>query len=315
MDFEWSSMKEAGLSDKQSDEFLRLLAEKDAGMDSVLMLRDGKLCFERYWPPYDKNVNHRMYSVGKSFTAIAIGLLIGDGVLTIEDAICDYFPDKLPENVHPYIRQMKIRHLLTMSTAHKKTTYKDYNGDWVESFFHVEPDYPPGTIFSYDTSATHVLCALVERLSGMDMLQFLRGRVLDGIGFTSREWLRDEAGIIRGGDGLFCTSRDLASVAQLCMDGGIYHGKQLIPADYLKEMIKVQISTAHKEAYDEQFGYGYQVWGNRGGGFTFFGLGGQLAVCFPDKRFMLVTTSHMAERARDIRFIYESFYQAVYPYL
>ena len=99
------------------------------------------------------------------------------------------------------------------------------------------------------------------------------------------------------------------------MDGGIYHGKQLIPADYLKEMIKVQISTAHKEAYDEQFGYGYQVWGNRGGGFTFFGLGGQLAVCFPDKRFMLVTTSHMAERARDIRFIYESFYQAVYPYL
>ena len=315
MEFEQITPEEAGISQENVERFLQLLEEKNAGMDSVLMLRGGKLCFEKYWEPYGRDVNHRMYSVGKSFTAIAIGLLISDGKLTVEDDICDYFPDKLPEKAHPYIREMKVKHLLTMSTAHKSTTYKNYAGDWVESFFHVEPDYRPGTVFSYDTSATHVLCALVQRLAEKNMLQFLKERVLDEIGFTSEEWLTDEAGVIRGGDGLYCTSRDLAAVAQLCMDGGVYQGKQLLPADYLGEMLRVQISTAHKEAYDERFGYGYQVWGNRGGGFTFYGMGGQLAVCFPDKKFMLITTGNMTERSRDIRFIYESFYEAIYPCL
>ena len=313
--FEQITPQEAGLSEEIIGEFLRLLEEKNAGMDSVLFVRDGKICFEKYWEPYDKDMNHRMYSVGKSFTAIAVGLLISDGKLTVEDDICDYFPDKLPERVHPFIKEMKVKHLLTMSTAHKSTTYKNYEGDWVESFFHVEPDYRPGTIFSYDTSATHVLSALVGRLADKDMFSFLRERVLDEIGFRSREWLVDDAGVTRGGDGLYCTSRDLAAVAQLCMDGGVYHGKQLIPAGYLKDMLSVQISTAHKEAYDEQFGYGYQVWGNRGGGFTFYGMGGQLAVCFPDKKFMLIATANMTDRSKDIKYIYESFYEAVYPKL
>lgn len=315
MDWKIITPEEAGLSERIVEAFLHELQEKNAGMDSVLLVRDGKLCFEKYWEPYDENTNHRMYSVGKSLTAIAVGLLIGDGRLTLEDEICRYFPDKLPADTHPFIREMRVKHLLTMSTAHKATTYKAYDGDWVESFFHVEPDYHPGTIFAYDTSATHVLSALVGRLAGRDMFSFLRERVLDEIGFTSREWLTDAAGVTRGGDGLYCTSRDLAAVAQLCMDGGVYQGKQLIPADYLREMLKVQISTEHKLAYDEQFGYGYQVWGNRGGGFTFYGMGGQLAVCFPDKRFMLITTANMTERSKDIKYIYESFYDTVYPAL
>lgn len=316
MNFEMITLEQAGLSEKTMDEFLRLLEERNAGMDSVLLLHDGRLCFERYWKPYDKNTNHRMYSVGKSFTAIAVGLLIGDGKLGLEDYICDYFPEKLPEKVNPFIREMQVKHLLTMSTAHKSTTYKKYEGDWVESFFHVEPDYRPGTIFSYDTSATHVLCALVQKLAGKDMQTFLKERILDEIGYSSSEWLTDDAGVVRGGDGLYCTSRDLAAVAQLCMDGGVYRGKQLIPSDYLKEMLSVQISTKHKAAYEEQFGYGYQVWGNREpGGFTFYGMGGQLAVCFPKKKFMLVTTGNMTERGKDIRFIYESFYETIYPEL
>lgn len=316
MEFDKITPEKAGLSEELTERFLTSLEEKNAGMDSVLLLRDGRILLEKYWAPYDKDKNHRMYSVGKSFTAIAIGLLAADQKLTLEDDICDYFPDKLPEKVHPWIKEMKVKHLLMMSTAHKETTYKNYDGDWVESFFHVEPDHRPGTVFSYDTSATHVLCALVQRLAGKDMLQFLREKVLDEIGFTSHEWLKDEAGVVRGGDGLYCTSRDLAAVAQLCMDGGVYHGKQLIPPHYLKEMLSVQISTAHKLAYDERFGYGYQVWGNREkGGFTFYGMGGQLAVCFPNKRFMLVTTGNMTERSKDIHLIYESFYEVIYPRL
>lgn len=103
-------------------------------------------------------------------TSITIGLLLRDNRIALEDYICDYFLDKLPEEgTHPWIKAMTIRHLLTMSTAHASTTYKRYDGDdWVKSFFVVEPDYPPGTKFSYDTSSSHVLAALVERVSKMD---------------------------------------------------------------------------------------------------------------------------------------------------
>ena len=107
---------------------------------------------------------------------LAIGLLQGEGRLRIEDPICQYFEVKLGEEVHPWINQTTIKDMLCMTTPHQTTTYKRYQGEWVESFFRVTPTHKPGTIFSYDTSATHVLSALVEKLSGMDLMSYLRIR-------------------------------------------------------------------------------------------------------------------------------------------
>ena len=119
-----------------------------------------------------------MFSVGKSFTSIAIGLLQEEGKLSIHDRICDYFPDKLPEEgAHPYILQTTIRDMLMMASPHQGTTYKLMDSeDWVKTFFHYKPVRYPGTSFVYDTSATHVLSALVERISQMSLLQYLKGR-------------------------------------------------------------------------------------------------------------------------------------------
>lgn len=317
MEWQKGELQDAGLSQKRIDEFLQSLEQKNAAMDSVLMVSRGKLLFEKYWAPYGKNVLHRMYSAGKSITAIAIGLLLEEGKLELKDAVCGYFPDKLSDKgTHPYIAAMKIKDLLMMTTAHKTTTYKRYDGDWIESFFCLEPAYAPGGVFSYDTSATHTLSALVERLSGMEMLEYLRRKALNEIGFSKDAyWEKDAAGVTRGGDGLYCTPEDLASVAWLVLKGGEYKGKQLLPRDYLQQMTSFQISTAHLSALEEQFGYGYQTWINRYQGFTFYGMGGQLAVCFPEKEFMLVTTTGMAERPKDIRFIYESFYEILWKHI
>ena len=308
---------EVGIPEEKINEFLNELEKHNVELDSLMMISKGSLIYENYFKGWNAEKNHRMYSVGKSFTAIAIGLLKEEGKLSLEDPICDYFKDKLPKNgVHPYIAEMKIKHLLTMTTAHKSTTYKLYDGDWVESFFCVEPDYHPGTIFSYDTSATHVLSALVARLSGKDLFTYLREKVLDAIGFSkTATWDKDDAGIVRGGDGLSCTTRDLAAVATLCMNQGIYEGKQLIPKEYLKEMTTALVSTAHYEAYDEQFGYGYQIWGNRDGGFTFYGIGGQLAACYPKHDFILITNADLVERSKDIKYIHQAFYDVIFPLL
>lgn len=317
MNWEIGNIKKAGIPEIQINKFFKNLEDKKMKMDSVLMIKSQEIVLEKYWGNWDFDKVHRVYSAGKSITAIAVGLLINDGKLKIEDKICNYFLDKLPPNgVHPFIEAMTIWNLLTMTTAHQSTTYKRYEGDWVESFFQLEPDYMPGTKFSYDTSATHTLSALVERISGKDLLSFLRERILDEIGFSKEAfWEKDPYGVTKGGDGLWCTARDLAAIANLCMENGIYQNKSFISSHYLEEMTKAQVSTSHRTAAEERYGYGYQTWKNRFGGFTFFGIGGQLAVCFPEKKFILVTLTDMVETPENVSIIYDCFYHDIYPYL
>lgn len=140
-----------------------------------------------------------MYSISKSFTSIAIGLLIDEGKLSFDDKICDYFQDKLEKETPSYIKEITIRDMLKMATAHKSTTYKQYDGnDWVKSFFVLEPSHMPGTVFSYDTSSSHVLAALVERLSGKSILDYLRDKFLNEIGFSKEaRWLKDPKGFLK----------------------------------------------------------------------------------------------------------------------
>ena len=118
---------------------------------------------------------------------------------------------------------MTIKQMLTMTTCHSKTTYKQYDGDWVESFFRVEPSNLPGAVFSYDTSSTHVLSALVERLSGRKLMEYLRERCFDKIGVSKEAYfLPDPYGVSQGGSGLNCTLRDMLAVAELVMNEGVY---------------------------------------------------------------------------------------------
>lgn len=144
-------------------------------MHGYQILYRGELIGERYWEPFHRDSLHRMYSITKSFTSLATGLLAAEGKIGLDDRICTYFPEKLPEGgAHPWCEEMTIRDLLTMRTCYESTTFKRYDGDWVESFFRVTPDHVPGTVFNYDTSASHVLAALVEKLTGMDLLDYLR---------------------------------------------------------------------------------------------------------------------------------------------
>ena len=159
-------------------------------MHSILLLRHDKLVAEGYFAPCSADSLHRMFSICKTLNAIAIGILAADGKLKLSDAIAGYFPDKLPEQVHPWIASMTIRDLLMMRTCHASTTYKhDIKKEWVESFFTTPPSHKPGTVFHYDTSASHVLCALVERLSGKPLLDFLRERIFDAIGWSKASYV------------------------------------------------------------------------------------------------------------------------------
>ena len=316
--FEVGRPEDYGIPAGKIKEFEERLSKLRVRMHGYMMLSGKKILAERYYAPYEQDSLHRMYSVTKSFVALAIGLLVKKGMIKLSDKICDYFPEKLPEGgAHPWCAEMTIEDMLTMRTCHGSTTYKEYAGaDWTESFFHVKPDHVPGTVFSYDTSSSHVLAALVEKLTGMKMLDYMRREMLDELGFSKEAYvIPDPVGVSQGGSGMMSTLRDMACVAYLCNHYGVLDGKEILPADYVRAAVSNLVPTDLQPKLDEQFGYGYFIWMPREEGFIFYGMGGQLAVCFPKYDFILMTMADTIGSPAGLQIIYDSFFGTVYPYL
>lgn len=310
--------EEAGIPSKAIHRFLSRLGGSGFPMHIVLLLRDGKLAAEAYYAPYKRDRLHRMFSITKSFVSIAIGLLADEGKLSLDDKIIAHFPEYAPPSPHPYLAAMTIRHMLKMQTCYKSTTYKlDMTSNWVESFFTTPPDHMPGTIFNYDTSASHTLCALVEKLTGMPALDYLRIKALNRIGFGREAYiLPDPFGTSMGGSGLMATPMDLARFALLIQNEGQYEGEQLLPAWYLKEATAFQVPTLFKTpALEERQGYGYQFWRIRHNGYVCYGMGGQLVIFLPDENLICITTADTQGLEGGNQMIYNALYEEVLPHL
>ena len=286
--------EEAGVRPEWVEDYVNELNRRGKMCHSFLMLRDGRVFAEGYWKPFHKDWLHRMYSVSKSFVSAAVGMLIDDGRLRLTDKIVDYFPEQRP--VHPRIEEMTIRDMLMMATCHKCSTYNGTDMDWLHTFFHphFEPDHPAGTEFRYDTSATYTLDVLVERLTGKTFLEFLKDRMLRELGFSENAWcVEAPEGCGWGGSGVECTTRDLARFALVFLNGGVVNGKQYLSPSYVAEATARQIDNVENGLIDKIHGngYGYQIWRTAGNGFAFLGMGGQLAVCLPDRDFLFACTS------------------------
>ncbi len=285
-------------------------------MHSVVMLRHGNVVLETYYEPCKSYSLHRMFSVTKSFVGLAVGCLAAENKISLDSPICAYFPEYIPS--HEYIKQTTVRNMLMMRSPHDKTTYKaDLSGDWVGSFFTTKPSHMPGTVFAYDTSASHVLGALVEKITGMPFLDYLRKCFLDEIGFSKDAYcLKDPQGVSVGGSGLMARTMDLAKVAQFVMYGGKWGGKQFMDGNFLLEATSFLSRTDTRGSFaDEKQGYGMQFWRTRNNGFMFYGMGGQLALCLPDKDFVLVTTADTLGCQGGVQAILDIFWREVYTRL
>ncbi len=280
---EVSSPESLGIPSGAILNFLQRIDAERIGMHGFLLVRRNRIAAEGYWAPWSAERKHRMYSVSKSFVALAVGMMIDEGRLTLDDRVADYFPDKLPEKLHPWLAASTVRDLLTMATAHSSTSYTRDDPDWVWTFFNRTPSHPPGTIFSYDTAATVVLTATVERLAGLPFLDYMRPAFLNRIGFSPDAWcVRTPEGGSWGGSGVICTLRDMASVALACMNGGLWGDERVLPAAYVRAATAKQIDNTIRG----NSGYGYQIWREPENGFSFRGMGSQYALCFPDRDFL-----------------------------
>lgn len=289
----YAAPESLGIPTAAISDFLAEIDRKRLCMHGFLLLRHGKVAAEGYWPPFDENRPHRMYSVSKSFTAVAVGMMIGEGRLSLGDRAADFFPEYLPADAHRYVREATVRDLLRMATCNTATSYTDKSDNFVKAFFaDPGPKHPPGAFFHYDTAATTVLCGIVERLSGKPMLDFMRP-VLDAIGFSpDATCVQTPEGGSWTGSGILCTARDLARFALLCMNQGGWNGRQLVDREFMRQATSRQIDNSVTGGGSENvMGYGYQFWCLRDGGFGCFGMGSQYALCMPDRDAILITTA------------------------
>ena len=309
--------EQTGISSDRITNMIERLEDKQIPMHSLLLMHRDKLVCECYYAPVNADTLHRTFSITKSLTAVAIGLLADEGRLSLDDKIVDYFPEKVPADVHPYIAAMTIRNMLMMRTCHEKTTYKlDMESDWVESFFTTPPTHPAGYVFHYDTSSAHTLCALAEKLSGMDMLDYIKKK-LAPLGLSESSYLlKDPFGVSIGGSGLVATSLDMLKLGIFLYREGNIDGEQLLSASYIREATSCLTATAVTAPLpSEACGYGMQIWRTQKNGFVCYGMGGQLIIVLPDYELICVTTADTQGIGGGNQQIYDALYEEILPYI
>ena len=317
--FERSTPEETGIPSECIVHMIKRLQRRQIPMHSLLLMRHDKLVFEGYYAPCTADSLHRMFSISKSFTSIAIGLLVDEGKLSLGDPIVQYFPEKLPDkdSVHPWIAQMTIRDMLMMRSCHASTTYKlDLKSDWVGSFFTTPPTHAPGTLFHYDTSAAHTLCALVEKLTGSNMLDYLKEK-LHVLGFSEESYMiKDPFGVSMGGSGLVALASDLMKFGYFIAHRGLVCKEQLISPSYIDLAVSpLTANCVTAPLPSEAQGYGLQFWRNEQNGFTCYGMGGQLIIFLPYCDLICVTTADTQSIQGGNQQIYDALYEELLPCL
>jgi len=294
------------------ENFIRRLEREDVCMHGFILSVGGAEKATAYYAPFEEGKAHRMYSVSKTMTALAIGLLMEEGKLGLDDHIADFFEDYLPEKPDARLMRLTIRDMLRMATCFRATAYREgIDENWTKPFFTVTPTHEPGTVFNYDTGCSQVLASLVKRLSGQDVIDFLNERVFRPIGAEDEKyWLRDPSGACTGGTGLCMSLRDMHKVARLVMEGG----RGILHAWFCEEMGKKHIDSVLYTNEEERYGYCWQCWRTRAG-WAMYGLGGQLAVVCPEKDALLCTIADTRLDPMGVQRIYNAFFEEVYPYI
>ncbi len=292
-------------------------AVEDRGLDlhSLMLLRQGHVVAEGWWAPYAPDRVHLLYSLSKSFTSMAIGIAEDEGLLSIDDPVVGFFPDETPtDGGSPYLNALKVRHLLAMASGHAEDTWSRLarsGPDIVRSFLTIPPDQEPGSLFCYNQGCTFTLSAIITRLTGQRLLEYLRPRLLDPLGIEEAYWVQAEPGIDQGFSGLHLVTESVAKLGQLCLQDGRWEGRQLVPATYLRQARSKQVDNARlsetdrEQKTDWEQGYGFQFWLCRHDAYRGDGAFGQFCVVAPEAEAVIACTAQVTDMQAQLDLIWE----------
>jgi CubicO group peptidase (beta-lactamase class C family) len=303
-----------GVSSQGIIDFLDAAAKSSHEFHSMMFLRHGKVIAEGWWNPYKPELRHTLYSTSKSFTATAVGFAVSEKRLSVNDKVISFFPDALPDTVSPFLSEMKVRDLLSMSAGLDPdptftTVVNDTN--WVKAFLKKPVVHEPGTKFLYNTLATYMLSAIVQKVTGEKVIDFLKPRLFEPLAIEGMDWEVDPRGINTGGWGLRLKTEDMAKFGQLFLQKGKWNGNQVLPAAWIDEATSLKIYQApdapqsKKDSSDWMQGYCYQMWRCRHNCFRADGAYGQYIIVMPDQDAVIAITAETGDMQDELNLIWE----------
>jgi CubicO group peptidase (beta-lactamase class C family) len=308
------SPESQGISSAAIRQFIA--AAKTSGVDwhSFMLLRHGNVIAEGWWKPFEPHFKHKLYSLSKSFTSTAIGFLVSEGRISVEDPVISFFKKDLPASVSDNLAKMKVKHLLTMNTGHATDTnpkLKSAVGStWVQTFLAQPVEFGPGTHFLYNSGATYMLGAIVMQLTGQKLEDYLRPRIFDPLEIKGYDWEVSPQGLNTASAGLRIKTEDIARFGQLYLQKGKWQGKQLIPENWINEATKYQTSSQAGNG-DWSQGYGYQFWRCKPGFYRGDGAYGQFCFVMPEQDAVLAVTSESSNMQKSMTTIWETILPAI----
>jgi CubicO group peptidase (beta-lactamase class C family) len=291
-----STPEQQGIDSAAILRFVEALESKIHEPHSFMLLRHGSVVAEGWWSPYAAEHAHLMYSVSKSFTATAVGLAVSEGYFSIDDKVVSFFPDDAPDEVSAWLASMRVRDLLTMTAGHAEDTQAfmlaHSSGNWIKGFFDAPLVHAPGTHFVYSNGSTYMLSAIVQKTTGVGLLDYLQPRLFAPLGIEGAQWERSPQGIAIGAYGLSIKTEDLARFGQLYLQRGRWGDQQLVPEAWIEAATTAQVSNGDVAMQsDWTQGYGYQFWRCQHGAYQASGVFGQTCIVMPEQDAVLASTS------------------------
>lgn len=292
-----------------SSEAIRQFVEAaDAGVDtmhSFMLVRNGKVIAEAWWQPQAADQRHIMNSLSKSFTSTAVGLAISEGKLSLDDQVLKFFPEYAPANPSKNLQAMRVRDLLMMSTGHQVEPKFTPDEPWAKTFLAHPVDFKPGTHFQYNSPATYMCSAIVQKQTGQTVLDYLRPRLFEPLGIVNPTWMTCPQGISTGGWGLEIRTEDIAKFGQLYLQKGKWNDQQLVPADWVEQATARQTSNGSDPTRDWDQGYGFQFWRCRHNAYRGDGAFGQFCLVMPDQNAVLAITANARDMQGQLNIVWD----------
>ncbi|MCR2821187.1 serine hydrolase domain-containing protein [Lederbergia panacisoli] len=297
--------EEQHVSSKSIFNFIKAIESEKLEVHSFIYLKNGHVIAEGTWSPYLKEQPHILNSLSKNFTSTAIGLAVGEGKLSVEDTVLSFFPEYMTEEIEENMKNLKVYHLLTMTTGHDQDTSPFFkkSDDWVKEFLDVRIVHAPGTHFVYNTGATYMLSAIITKVTGMNLIDYLTPRLFEPLGMGKITTTSCPKGIHYGGIGMKATIEDIAKFGLLYLQKGCWEGQQIIPEYWVEEATRKQVHTWGDEN-DDALGYGYQFWCCPHGAYRGGGAFGQYCVVSPEQNAVVATTSGTMDMAKILNLIW-----------
>lgn len=310
-----SMPEEQGVSSRAIADYLRTADRKINTMHSFMLVRHGHVIAGAWWKPEAADKPHVLWSLSKSFNSTAVGLAIQEGKLHLDDHVLQFFPEDAPADPSDNLKAMTVRDLLTMSGGHDTEPKSGPGGPSVRTFLAHPVVFKPGTHFQYNTMGAYTLSAIVTKVTGQTVLDFLRPRLFEPLGIDNPQWDASPEGYSLGGYGLKLRTEDIAKFGQLYLQKGMWNGRQLVPREWVEQATARQVPNDHeshaKMGPDWRQGYGFQFWRCTHNAYRGDGASGQFCVVIPDRDAVIAITAQTGDMQKELNVVWDKLYPAL----